>query len=67
VVPGSPADAAGLRAEDLIVSVDGSAVARVEDVQRLLVGDRIGAPLELDVLRGGRRLALRLVPAELVD
>jgi S1-C subfamily serine protease len=67
VVPGSPAEAAGLRAEDLIVSVDGSPVARVEDVQRLLVGERIGAALELDVLRGGRRLALSLVPAELAD
>jgi S1-C subfamily serine protease len=67
VVPGSPADAAGLRAEDLIVSVDGSAVAKVEDVQKLLVGDRIGTTLTLDVLRGGRRLELRLVPAELAD
>jgi len=67
VVPGSPADAAGLRAEDLIVSVDGSAVAKVEDVQKLLVADRIGATLALDVLRGGRRLELRLVPAELAE
>jgi S1-C subfamily serine protease len=67
VVPGSPADAAGLRAEDLVLSVDGSSVARVEDMQRLLVGDRIGATLRLDVLRGGRRLAVELVPAELVD
>jgi S1-C subfamily serine protease len=67
VVPGSPADAAGLRAEDLIVAVDDSPVARVEDVQRLLVGERIGATIELDVLRGGRRVALSLVPAELAD
>jgi S1-C subfamily serine protease len=67
VVPGSPAEAAGLRAEDLILAVDRSEVAKVEDVQRLLVGDRIGAPLALDVLRGGRRLELGLVPAELVE
>jgi S1-C subfamily serine protease len=67
IVPGSPADAAGLRAEDLIVAVDGSPVARVEDVQRLLVGDRIGSTIELDVLRSGRRVALSLVPAELAD
>jgi S1-C subfamily serine protease len=65
VVAGSPAAAAGLRAEDLIVAVDGVAVEKVDDVQRLMVGDRIGATVELDVLREGRRVSLRLVPAEL--
>ena len=65
VVAGSPAAAAGLRAEDLIVAVDGTAVEKVDDVQRLMVGDRIGTDVSLDVIREGRRLALRLVPAEL--
>ncbi len=66
VMPDSPAAAAGLQTEDLIVSVDGSPVARVEEIQRLLVGDRIGADLVLEVIREGRRIGLRLVPAELV-
>jgi S1-C subfamily serine protease len=65
VVAGSPADAAGLRPEDLIVAVDETQVARVDDVQRLMVGDRIGAEVRLDVLREGRRIELRLVPVEL--
>jgi S1-C subfamily serine protease len=65
VVPGSPAAAAGLRAEDLIVAVDGEPVAKVDDVQRLMVGDRIGARVRLDVLREARRLELQLVPVEL--
>jgi S1-C subfamily serine protease len=65
VVPGSPALEAGLRAEDLIVAVDGQVVEKVDDVQRLMVGDRIGASVGLDVLRQGRRIELRLVPAEL--
>jgi S1-C subfamily serine protease len=65
VAPGSPADAAGLRPEDLIVSVDGRAVGDVGEVQRLMVGDRIGATVELEVIREGRPIALRLVPAEL--
>jgi S1-C subfamily serine protease len=65
VVPGSPAAAAGLRPEDLIVAVDDRPVAQVDDVLRLLVGDRIGKTIVLDVLRGGRRVGLRLVPVEL--
>jgi serine protease Do len=65
VVAGSPAAEAGLRPEDLIVAVDGTVVEKVDDVQRLMVGDRIGTEVSLDVIREGRRLALRLVPAEL--
>jgi len=65
VVPDSPAAAGGLRAEDLIVAVDGEHVEKVDDVQRLMVGDRIGATVALDVLREGRRVELRLVPVEL--
>jgi S1-C subfamily serine protease len=65
VAAGSPAAAAGLRPEDLIVAVDGRPVADVGEVQRLMVGDRIGAALAIEVIRGGRTVTVRLVPAEL--
>ena len=65
VVPGSPAAAADLRPEDLIVAVDDRPVDLVDDIQRLLVGDRIGARVVLDVLREGRPITVELVPAEL--
>ena len=65
VVAGSPAAEAGLRAEDLIVAVDGLPVEKVEDVQRLMLGERIGATVQLDLLREGRPLQLVLVPVEL--
>jgi len=65
VVDDSPAQRAGLRAEDLIVEVDGSAVTGVGDLQRLMVADRIGATVAVTLLRGGRPLTLELVPAEL--
>ena len=65
VVPGSPAADGGLRAEDLIVAVDGEHVEKVDDVQRLMVDDRIGTTVALDVLREGRRVELRRVPVEL--
>ena len=49
VVEGSPAARAGLRAEDLVVEVDGQRVADVGDLQRMMVAELIGAvvPVEL--------------------
>jgi serine protease Do len=65
VVPGSPADRAGLRAEDLIVELGGRRIAAVDDIQRLMVADLIGAPVRARVLRGGESLEVELVPSEL--
>ena len=42
VAAGSPAQQAGLRAEDLIVELGGRAVERVDDVQRLMTHEVIG-------------------------
>src|SRR4051812_45108210 len=65
VVEGGPADRAGIRPEDLILSVDGTRTERVEDLQRLMVADVIGTPVEVRVLRAGRLIELELEPAEL--
>jgi S1-C subfamily serine protease len=65
VVERSPAAAAGLRPEDLIVELDGSPVTDVGDIQRLMVVEKIGLPVPVRVLREGRELELSLVPAEL--
>ena len=62
----SPAERAGLRAEDLIVEVDGTRVNGVDDLQRLMVAELIGATVPITVIRQGRTLKLDLVPAELV-
>jgi S1-C subfamily serine protease len=65
VVSGSPAARAGLRAEDLIVEVDGNRTQRVEDLQRLMVADLIGVPVTVRLLRAGREQNVQLTPAEL--
>jgi S1-C subfamily serine protease len=65
VVDGSPAARAGLRNEDLIIDVDGVPVADAGDLQRLMVGERIGRPLVVRAFRGGELLELTVVPVEL--
>ena len=65
VVDGSPAEAAGLRAEDLIVEVDGIAVEQVNDLQRLMAGELIGQAATVEVVRGGNPISVEIVPAEL--
>ncbi len=65
VTPGSPAEHAGLRAEDLIVELGGTRVHGVDDIQRLMVADLIGAQVDVLVLRRGEPLRLPLVAREL--
>jgi S1-C subfamily serine protease len=65
VVAGSPAQAAELRNGDVIVEVEGTPVTRAGDLQRLMVEGRIGARLELKVLRAEHVVTLAVVPKEL--
>jgi S1-C subfamily serine protease len=65
VAADSPAERAGLRAEDLIVELGGQPVERVDDVQRLMTEDAIGQVVPVTVLRGDRWLDLELRPVEL--
>ena len=65
VVEGGPADRAGLRAEDLIVELEGTPIEGMDDLQRVVVGEVIGRAVRAKVVRGGRERELELVPAEL--
>src|SRR5438067_13150968 len=65
VVTGSPAAAAQLKGGDVIVEVDGTAVAKAGDLQRLMVEGRIGARLPLRVVRDDQVVTLTVIPIEL--
>jgi S1-C subfamily serine protease len=65
VVDGTPAARAGLRAEDLIVALDGAPVESMDDLQRLMVAELIGRPVAFTILRGDRALDVPIVPDEL--
>jgi S1-C subfamily serine protease len=65
VVEGSPAARAGLRAEDLLVELDGVALADMDDLQRLMTHERIGRRLDATVVRRGEMRSVAVTPAEL--
>ncbi|HEY1392046.1 MAG TPA: trypsin-like peptidase domain-containing protein, partial [Methylibium sp.] len=64
VQPGSPAQIGGLRADDLIVGIDGAPARTVDDLQRLLDESRIGKQCVVRVLRGTQPLYLNVQPVE---
>ncbi len=57
VVAGSAAEEAGIQPGDRIVSLEGSAIERFEDVQRI-IRPSAGQSLAIEVLRDGERIAL---------
>lgn len=65
VVASSPAATAGLREGDLILDVDGSPVGDAGDLQRLMLGETIGRPVRLRILRTGELRELTAIPTEL--
>jgi S1-C subfamily serine protease len=60
----SPAKRAGLREGDIIIGLEGQAVAGVDDLHRLLTEVRVGVSCTLTVLRWTEKLELRIVPEE---
>ncbi|MDJ0357777.1 S1C family serine protease [Paenarthrobacter sp. PH39-S1] len=67
VIPGSPADQAGLKGGDLVLSAGRRPVASAESLQKLLFSDAIGVPLPITVLRSGAAVDVFAVPREMVD
>jgi S1-C subfamily serine protease len=59
-----PAASAGLLSRDIIVSLDGQPVTGVDDLLRLLNGERIGRRLTVEVLRLGRVREFTVTPGE---
>lgn len=65
VVADQPAYNNPIRIGDIIVSFNGKAVGSVDELHKLLNSDVIGVPVELEVLRGGQKISLRVIPGEM--
>ncbi|RMD61248.1 PDZ domain-containing protein [Candidatus Parcubacteria bacterium] len=64
VVPGSPAAKAGVREGDIILSCDGRALSPSFSLQDALESREVGDVISLTVLRGNKRITLRITLGE---
>jgi S1-C subfamily serine protease len=65
VISGSPAERAGLRAGDLVLSAGRAPVDDAQSLQRLMFADAIGRPLPITVYRNGALVDVIAEPVEL--
>jgi S1-C subfamily serine protease len=62
VESGSPAARAGLTSGDVIVGLNGAAVAGIDDLHRVLTGEVIGVKVPIVIVRGTEKRELEIVP-----
>lgn len=61
---GGPAALANVQVGDVLTHLDGKPVAGINDIARILDGDRIGKPVAARILRAGRLIDAVIVPQE---
>jgi len=62
VIPGGPAERAGLRERDIIVRFAGQPVSGIDDLHRLLTAERRGVAADVEIVRGTELRKLGVVP-----
>jgi S1-C subfamily serine protease len=64
VEPDSPAEQGGLLLGDIVIALDGEAVAEVEELQDRLSGERVGRQVPVRVIRAGAPLEVKVTVGE---
>ena len=67
VAPDSPAELAGVRRGDIVVSLDRKGIVTSTSIQKLMVEAAIDRQVEMTVWRNGALVDVFVVPRELVD
>jgi len=62
IEPGSPANRAGLREDDLITAIQGRIVEDSDDLHRFLASWKIDDPVDLSIVRNGKAITLTVRP-----
>jgi len=65
VVADQPAYNNEIRTGDIIVAFNGRAVGTVDELHQFLNAEVIGRAVEMDVLRNGRKMGLKVIPGEM--
>ena len=64
VQPGSPADRAGLKLGDVILSINGQAISSGNDLVQIVSESKIGSRVKVDFLRAGKQLSTSVEVAD---
>src|SRR5439155_7996264 len=67
VVSRGPADRAGIKAGDVILSLDGAPVQSSEDLPRMIARRAPGSDAKLEILRTGKRETIHVALEQLKD
>ena len=62
---GSPAEHARVQPDDIIVAMNDALITSVHDLHKRLVGERIGVPCKLNIIRHTEQLTIYITPVEL--
>jgi len=67
VIPGSAAEAGGIRRGDVIIKFNGKDIDEMNELPRMVAATPVGKEVEVVVLREGKKVPLRLKVGELKD
>src|SRR5208283_5198560 len=67
VVPGGPADAAGLKRGDVIISFNGKSIKDMSDLSREVANMPVGRTVDAKILRGGKAIDVKITVTEMND
>jgi serine protease Do len=67
IVAGSPAESAGIKRGDVIVSFDGKGISKMSDLPRIVAETPVGKTVDIGIIREKKEVTLQIKIAELTE